>query len=109
MDYLRERNARLREERWKDLELILLLESAHRWAPGDAGNGLKRRLELALVQQPELAQVSNALTIENGVLKDPTHAARVWAQRDRRIRRQLRPDGVNTIEHQFLSFLPAGI
>src|SRR5262249_30609629 len=57
VDYLTERRAPIGEERWKELDLVLLLETANRRDLRDAGDALQRRLDLALVQQPELAKV----------------------------------------------------
>ena len=56
----RERDAALAQQRRKQLDLVLLLEPADRRDLGDAGRRLQRRLDLALVQQPQLAQVARA-------------------------------------------------
>ena len=96
----------LRQQRRKDLDLILLLQPADRRDFGDAGHRLQRRLDLALVHQAQLAQVVQPFAIDERVLVDPAHAAGVGPERDAGIGRQLRPDGVDPIEHQLLHVGP---
>ena len=59
------------------------------------GTVCKRRLDLPLVDQAQLAQIVQPLAIDERVLVDPTHAAGVGTERHHRVGRQLRPDGVD--------------
>ena len=65
-DHLLEGNARFRQQRRKDLHLILLFEAADRGDLGHAGDRLQRRLDLAFVQQPQLTQIVRALRDRSG-------------------------------------------
>ena len=107
-DHLLQRDAGLGQQRREDLHLVLLLEPADRGDLRDAGHRLQRRLDLALVHQPQLAQIVQPSLIDQRVLIDPAHAAGVGAERDAGVRRQLRPDGVDPIEHQLLHALAIG-
>ena len=79
------------------LHLVLLFEPADRCDFRDAGRRLQRRLDDALVQQPQLAQVVGALPVDERVLEDPAHAAGVGADDDVGVSRQLRADRVEAI------------
>ena len=103
-----QRQAALAQQRRKQLDLILLLESADRRDLSDASSRLQRRLDVALVQQAKLAQVADALPVEQRILKDPAHAARVRADRDVRVGRQLRSDGIEAIGHDTAARPPGG-
>ena len=48
------------------------------------GTALQRRLDLAFVQQPQLAHVVRAFVVHDRVLIDPAHAAGVGPKRHRR-------------------------
>ncbi len=92
-----QRHAALAHQRREQLDLILLLESADRRDFSDSSSRLQRRLDEALVQKAKLAQVADALPVEQRILKDPTHAARVRADRDVRVGWELRSDGIKAV------------
>ena len=77
IDHLAKRNAKGRKKRRKQLHLILLLESADRRDLGHPGDRLERGLDLIFVQQPQLAEIAATFAIDQCVLIDPAHAARV--------------------------------
>ena len=104
---LTERYTGVRQQRWKDLDLILLLETSDRSEFGHSRHRLQRRLDLAFIQKTQFAQIVRLLVVDQRVLIDPTHAAGVGAQRDAGIRRQLRPDRVDPIQHQLLHLVPS--
>ena len=85
------------KQRRQQPHLILLFEPANRRHLGHAGGRLQRRLDRALVQQTQLAQVARALLVDERVLEDPADAAGVGADDDVRVGGQLRPDGVETV------------
>src|SRR5262249_6302151 len=48
------------------------------------------------------------LAIDQCVLVDPAHAAGIRSERDERIRRKLRADRIDAVEHQLLNLRPPG-
>ena len=96
-EHVRQRDPALAEQRREQLDLVLLLEPADRRDLRDARRRLQRRLDEALVQQAQLAQVVDALPVDERVLEDPAHAAGVRSDRDVGVRRQLRADRVEPI------------
>ncbi len=96
-DDLPERDAALAQQRRQQPHLVLLLEPADRRHFRDAGGRLQRRLDRALVQQPQLAQVAGAVPVDERVLEDPADAAGVRADDDVRVGGQLRANRVQPI------------
>ena len=99
-DDLPEGDTALAQERRKQLDLILLLEPADGRDLGDARRRLQRRLDLALVEQPQLAQIARTLVIDERVLEDPAHAAGVGPDGDVRVCGKLRADSVQTVRNE---------
>src|SRR5262249_31351398 len=64
-NHLFDRNAGIRQQRWKDFELVLFFETADRSDFSDTGNGLESRLDATFVQQAQLAHVVRTLVIDD--------------------------------------------
>ena len=105
-DHLLERHAGLGQQRRKNLQLVLLLQSTHRGHFSHAWDGLQSGLDLTLVHLAQLTQIVQALPVDQRVLVDPSHAAGVGAQGHRRVGGQERPDRVDPIEHQLPGAVP---
>ena len=80
-DHLLERNARHGEQGRKDLDLVLLFQSADRGDFRNAGHGLQGGFDLTLVHQAQFSQVVQPLPIDERVLINPSHAAGIGSER----------------------------
>ena len=49
------------------------------------------------------------LAVDERVLINPTHAAGIGSQRHAGVRRQLRPEGIDPIEHQLSRCVPPSV
>ena len=88
---------RSRQKRWQQSHLILFLEPADRGDFRHAGSRLQRRLDRALVQQTQLAQVTSALLVHERVLENPADAAGIGPDDDVGVGGKLRPDGAQPV------------
>jgi hypothetical protein len=91
---------RVREQRRKKLELVLLFQAADRSHFGDAGKRLQRGLELRFIEQPHLARIAKLFVIDQRVLVDPADTARVGPDRHRCVGGQELPDRRKAVRDQ---------
>ena len=104
--HLAQRNACICEQRRKDFDLKLLFESADGRHFGNARHRLQRGLDLAFIDDAQLAQVMRTFPINQGILIDPADAAGVGSKCYGGIGRKLRPDDVDPVRHELLNPRP---
>src|SRR5262249_32562606 len=80
-------------------DLVLLDHAAHGGYFGDIRQRLQLILQEPVLQRPQLAQVMAARAIDQGVLKDPTYARRIWPQGGLRRWRQTARDLVEILQY----------
>ena len=101
-DHGTQRQAGLGQQRREYLQLNLPLEPADRRDFGDSGKRLERRLYAPFVDCAQLAQVSRVLAVDQRVLVDPAHAARVGAEPDVGVGGEPKPHLVDSIQRRLL-------
>ena len=74
-DHLFQRNAGLREQGRKYLQLVLLFQPTNRGHFRNSWDTLKGALDLALVQQAQFPQIVRSLAVNDRILINPAHAA----------------------------------
>ena len=94
------------EQRREEFQLELFFEPSDRCDLGDAWHRLQCWLDQALMEQTQLTQIAGLSLVDDRILINPAHAARIGAEDNARVTRQRRTQRIQTARDQLPALLP---